>query len=313
MWKSVVLSMASLFLAVSRAQEPSAQFRVEVDHVMVYAAVADKQGRFRTDLGRQDFSVYEDGVLQEVTHFSLEHVPLSVVCLLDTSGSMEGEKLMHAKDALVHFAERLTPQDEIALIAFDDELQQISPFTHDWKGFKRELRSVMAEGGTRLYDAVVAATEILEPIRDRRRAVLILSDGVDTASKTKFEKARQAVQRSEIQFFAIGIQEKPLGFWGRLLSGSPGGSDERGDQYLRGLTEDSGGAVYLVEDSKRCKEICIAIADELMHQYSLGYTPSHRAKDGEWRRIRIETSVPGLKVRASRSGYYARQLAGTGS
>ncbi|MBI4482656.1 MAG: VWA domain-containing protein [Acidobacteria bacterium] len=150
MWKSVVLSMASLFLAVSRAQEPSAQFRVEVDHVMVYAAVADKQGRFRTDLGRQDFSVYEDGVLQEVTHFSLEHVPLSVVCLLDTSGSMEGEKLMHAKDALVHFAERLTPQDEIALIAFDDELQQISPFTHDWKGFKRELRSVMAEGGTSL-------------------------------------------------------------------------------------------------------------------------------------------------------------------
>jgi VWFA-related protein len=246
--------------------------------------------------------VIEDGVSQEVALFGHHDAPISVVVLFDKSGSMAGDKLMHAKDAIVNFVGALARQDETLVIAFSHELGQ---FGLDAKIIQRETKGLRSGGGTRLYDAVLeAAKAITTSGRKEKRAILILSDGEDAASRASLDDAVEAVTRAEVPVYAIGIEMegeapewnarslwKPLRWYGPV-------------EALKRLTDGTGGWTYPIVAAKRCKEVCLLVADELRNQYLLGYYPTNEARDGRWRTLTVRTTRSGVTL-AARAGYFA--------
>ena len=289
----------------ARAQQtPAPRFRSGVDLVRLSVTARDQSGTIVHDLQPSDFRVFEDGAEQKVEHFGHHESPISVVVLFDKSGSMAGDKLMHAKDAIVNFVGALQRQDEVLVMAFSEGVDQLGQFGMDTKTVEREVGGIRIESSTRLYDAVIAGSNaIAAPDRKEKRAVLILSDGEDTASRARLDDAVEAVRMAEVPVYAIGIEMEdevprrgPLSLWRRL-------TDPPSVEALKRLTDGTGGWTYPIVAAKRCKEVCLRVADELRNQYLLGYYPTNKAQDGRWRRITVETTRPGLTL-TTRAGYY---------
>jgi len=190
-----------------RTQNPDAfRFKSGVELINVTATVSDSTGRFVSGLRKEDFLVYEDDQLQEVTHFSAERVPVSLGIALDTSGSMAGEKIREAQSALNRFLyDLLDQQDEIFLYRFSNEPTLLQGWTSDRQLLARALERVTPNGGTAMYDAVVDAVPLLTSGRNRKKALLLLSDGRDTSSRASVSEVHQAIRQSEALVYAIGI------------------------------------------------------------------------------------------------------------
>lgn len=287
---------------------PDVEFRLDVDLVRLSVTARDARGGIVHDLTRDEFRIREDGIDQEVEHFGHHDAPISAVVLVDKSRSMAFEKLMHAKDGVVAFVRALRRQDEALIVAFSDSIDALGDFGLDARRIERAVEDIDWEAGTRLYDAVVeAARVIMTPGRKEKRAMLILSDGEDTASYAKLRDAVEAVRRAEVSAYAIGIEleedadslwrRDPL--WRRLGGGEPSALDA-----LRRITDGTGGWTYSVGAAKRCKDVCQRVADEVRNQYVLGYYPTNRRRDGTWRAIAVEVTRPGVTL-ATREGYYA--------
>ena len=195
----------------STSQEPQAfKFRTGVELVNVNATVSDQTGRFVSGLTVQDFRVYDDDQPQTVTHFSAERVPVSLGILLDTSGSMEGEKIEAARAALNRFLSLLTdPQDEVFLYRFDNRPQLIQGWTYDKHGAGEALWRVQPHGSTAMYDAIEEAMYLLQQAHNRKRALVIISDGNDTNSRTDVFTIKQMIRESEVLVYAVGIDAQP--------------------------------------------------------------------------------------------------------
>ncbi len=296
----------------THGQQHGPRFRAGVDVVRLSVTARDAAGKIVHDIGPDEFRLVEDGTEQAIAHFGHHESPISVVVLFDKSSSMGGEKLMHAKDAVVNFVGALQQQDEALVIAFSDGIDQLGQFGLDAKTIARETKELRTEGGTRLYDAVLeGAKAIAMPDRKEKRAILILSDGEDTASRAKLDDAVEAVRRSEVPVYAIGIEmagEAPLlagsardrdgrSLWKRLRGSGPVAVLER-------LTDGTGGWTYPIVAAKRCKEVCLLVADELRNQYLLAYYPNNVTHDGRWRDITVRTTRPGVTL-STRTGYYA--------
>ena len=289
-------------------QQRGVQFHVAVDLVRLSVTARDEAGHIVHDLRPEDFRVLEDGEAQEVAHFGHHETPISVAILFDKSGSMADEKLMHAKDAVVNFVRALKPQDEVLVVAFSQWIDVLGRFGLDTRTIEREVKRIEVDSSTRLYDAAIEASRaIAGPDRKEKRAILILSDGEDTGSASTLDEATEAVRRAEVPVYAIGIELEDR------LRGS-GASDSlwtrlRGPsaiEALTRLTEGTGGWTYPIAAAKRCKEVCLLVADELRNQYLLGYYPTNKAADGRWRTITVKTTRPGVRL-TTRSGYYARE------
>jgi Ca-activated chloride channel family protein len=216
---AVLLSAGALLTAQQQQQQqpppqpqPQQQdqqpfrFRTGVELVNVTATVTDGSGRFVPGLTKNDFRVYDDGALQPITHFSSERVPVSLGIVLDTSGSMDGEKMYAAREALDRFLfELLDPKDEVFLYRFDNNPELVEGWTTDKRRISDSLGRIQPRGGTALYDTVAAAVQMAQKGRNLKKAVVIISDGNDTSSQTDVVFVKQLIRQTEVLVYAIGI------------------------------------------------------------------------------------------------------------
>lgn len=194
------------------AQQPaqgdtqSFKFRTGVELINVTATVTDENGRFVPNLQQDDFRVYQDGDLQPITHFNAERVPVSLGVALDTSGSMDGEKMVAARDALDRFlSQLLQPDDEVFLYRFDTNPVLVEGWTKDKRRLSLELRRMQPRGGTAMYDAVAEAVPMAQAGQNRKKALVIISDGNDTSSRTDVQSLKRLIRETEVLVYAIGI------------------------------------------------------------------------------------------------------------
>jgi len=187
-------------------QDQRFRFKTSIDLVNVSATVTDANGRFVRSLTRDDFVVYEDGVPQSVSYFSNERVPVSLGIALDTSGSMAGEKIRSAQDALNRFlADLLGPDDEIFLYRFSDEAVLVQGWTTDRTRLTWQLGRIVPRGETVLYDTVAESIPLAQSGHHRKKALVVISDGNDTGSQTTVRDVRQLIVESEVLVYAVGI------------------------------------------------------------------------------------------------------------
>jgi Ca-activated chloride channel family protein len=195
-------------LAAQTPQRPDEgfRFRTGVELINISATVTDGSGRFVSGLRKEDFVVYEDGELQNITHFNSERVPVSLGIVLDTSGSMAGDKFQHALDALERFFfDLLDPADEVFLYRFSGHPELVSEWTADRRAVMRALGRVSPGGGTAMYDAIAEAIPLAQSGRHRKKALVVISDGNDTNSRTNVGELKQMIRESEVLVYAIGI------------------------------------------------------------------------------------------------------------
>lgn len=220
LWAFAPAAVALAFVALSsapRAQErpnDGFRFRSAVNLVNVTATVTDSSGRAVTGLTRDDFEVYEDGRPQAISHFSNERVPVSLGIAIDTSGSMEGEKMASARDALDRFLfDLLAPEDEVFLYRITDRPDLIERWTTDRQRISRALRRISPNGGTALYDTVAAAAPLAQTGMHRKKALVVISDGNDTNSGASVEDVRRIIRETEVIVYAVGIDGRAESTW----------------------------------------------------------------------------------------------------
>jgi Ca-activated chloride channel family protein len=282
-----------------RAQQPS--FRSGIDVVSLNVTVADGAGRFVTNLDRDTFSVYEDGIKQQLTFFNRSNLPIALSLLLDTSASME-DKLQTAQDAAIGFVKKLRPQDFGQVIDFDSRVIIAQPFTSSVLDLEQAIRRTTAGGSTSLHNAIYISLKELKKIQARsaddvrRQAIVVLSDGEDTSSLVGFDEVLELAKRSETAIYAIGLR-------GRGPDPVRGAFNEA-DFVLRQLSQETGGRVFFARTATELAGIYEQISDELSSQYMLGYQSRNPKRDGAWRRVVVRVTEPGATARTKR-GYYA--------
>jgi VWFA-related protein len=272
---------------------PSAQFRSRIDTVLVTVTVTDATGRLVTGLTKDDFEVYEDGEAQPVTQFTDARVPVSLGVLLDASDSMRGQKIVDARTALDRFvADLLAPEDEAFVASFNHLARIVVPWTMPPASLRDRLETLRPTGGTAIYDALVASAPLFERRQHPRSALVVISDGADTASDRSLQQAREVIRRTDPFVYAIAID-----------SADARASTRVNPDALREITGPSGGYTEVVRSAEELGPATERIAYELNHQYTIGYTPG-RAPDGEWRNIRVRIKDRSYFARARR-GYFA--------
>lgn len=294
--RSAVVTMMVAAAALTSGQERAARFRSGVDLVSVTATVVDQDGQLVTGLPREAFEIYEDGERQTVAQFTNERVPVSLVVLLDVSDSMYGQRLADARTAVERFLfDLLDDLDEFAVVAFNHEPQPLTRWTQAPEVVSKALGGLRPFGATALYDAVLTALPMMETRNRQRAAVLIISDGADTASDASIREVRAALVRSDAFVYAIALDPPAK----RAIN------ETVNVNALNELTGGSGGNTEVVHETTELVAATARIAEELNSQYVIGYhTP--RAMDGSYRSIRVRTVDKTLRVRARR-GYIAEK------
>ena len=220
--------------ASATQEKPTGQgfsFRSSVNLINVTATVTDSQGHFVSGLTANDFEIYEDGKLQQITQFESERVPVSLGIALDTSGSMAGERIAAAQGAVNRFLyDLLGEQDEVFLYRFDSRPQLVQGWTEDRKGLGRSLGSISAGGGTAMYDTVAEAIPLAQSGTRRKKALVVISDGNDTSSHTEVDALRQRIRQTEVLVYAIGIDASgsPTRSYTQASSSPPGSAPPKG-------------------------------------------------------------------------------------
>jgi VWFA-related protein len=264
------------------------------DMVILSATVVDRHNALVSGLGKEDFQVYEDGVLQQIKHFSHEDIPVTAGILVDNSGSMAAKRDDVIAAALA-FARSSNPQDQMFVVNFNDRvsfgLSADAPFTDRPEKLQLALSGIKAIGQTSLYDGIAAALDHLKQGNRDKKVLILISDGGDNASKHTLAQVIDMAKQSTSIIYAIGI------------------FDERdGDQnpgVLRRFAKETGGETFFPESSKDTTSICEEIARDIRNQYTLTYVPTIASQDGRYRAIEVKATTHGrgsLSVR-TRAGY----------
>ena len=284
---------------------PPGQIRVQVNLVNLFATVRDKHKAIVTGLKQDDFQVYEDGQLQEITYFSAEsNLPITLGILVDTSGS-ETYMLPAEKDAASRFLGRVLRKGDLAMVmSFDLDVDLLADFTDDRGMLNRAINRAQINapsggmiaqgplptsgtGGTNFYDAVYLAAHDKLSSEAGRKAIVVLTDAEDTGSKLNLQDAIEAAQRTDT---VVHI----------LLVAADGG-----DQGVaKRLTDETGGRMIVVRSEKNLEAAFDQISEELRSQYTVGYTPTNKKHDGSYRKIKVEMKDKDYSV-LTRRGYYA--------
>ena len=294
-----VLPLLCLFLlspSPSRAQDDDDVVRVNTDLVVLNVTVTDKAGAYVPGLRLADFKVYEDGKEispKLISSFSVQEAPFASVVLLDTSGSME-TRLSLGRSAAIRFLDGLRPEDVAAVYRFDSKVEQVQAFSGG-RDLAPMAYGIRAKGMTTLYDAIVEAAKSLAEREETRKAIIVLSDGMDTFSKATSDKALEAALAVGASIYAVD------------MSANTGGPrNQQSAMVLRTFAEKSGGRFVATPGGPALREAFASIADELGHQYTIAYRPPDQTRDGRWRALEVKVSREELKVR-TRKGYRARK------
>jgi Ca-activated chloride channel homolog len=206
----IVIALVAAAAVAGWAQEAqdgqAFRFRTGVELINVNATVTDQNGRFVSGLRKEDFRVFQDDEPQAISHFNAERVPVSLGIILDTSGSMDGEKMMAARSALNRFLlDLLGEEDEVFLYRFDTEPELVHEWTTDRRRVSAALNRIQPRGGTAMYDALAEAIPLIQAGRHRKKALLVISDGNDTSSHTAIQGLKAMIRETEVLVYAIGI------------------------------------------------------------------------------------------------------------
>jgi Ca-activated chloride channel homolog len=274
----------------SLAQKQDDVVRVSTDLVVLNATVLGKDGKFVSGLKRGDFRIYEDGKEQQVASFSAEETPFAAAILLDISGSMES-RLTLGRSAAIRFLEGLRDEDVAAVYSFYNKVEQLQDFSPG-QDLPAKVFGLHARGQTVLYDAVLRSADDLALRAERRRAMVVLSDGGENSSRVSADKALDHALRAGVTIYAVNMAEQ-----------GPG-RDLVGSANLRNLADKSGGRYIATPGGQELRDAFGAIAEELGHQYTLTYRPLNREHDGRWRAIDVKLSRADATLR-TRKGYQA--------
>jgi VWFA-related protein len=274
--------------------EGQARIAVSTNLVLLPVNVSDRRGTFVAGLKQQDFHVYEDRQLQELTVFEEGDTPVTVGLVVDHSRSM-GPKLLAVAAAVSSFAHSSNPRDEMFVVDFNDdvliELMKGKAFSSDPKELEKALTAVTARGRTALYDAVSEGLNHIKFGHLGKKALILISDGGDNASHLKYSQVLAQARQSQTMIYAIGLV----------------GADDKEENpgLLRRLCKDTGGIAYFPREGESVAKISTEIARDLREQYTLGYAPQNIQRADAFRKIEVKVSAQGhgsLRVR-TRPGY----------
>jgi len=276
---------------------------VNVDVVILHATTQDRHGNLVSGLGKTNFRIYEDGVLQTIKYFSHEDIPVTVGLVVDNSGSM-GSKRADVIAAALAFARSSNPQDQMFVVNFNEKVSFGLPnnvlFTDKAVQLELALSRIAADGETALYDAVAAALDHLKQGDRDRKVLIVISDGGDNASKHTLAEIMTAAGQPDATIYTIGIFDE--------------GDGDSNPHVLKRLARNTGGEAFFPQSSKDVLAICERIAHDIRNQYTLAYVPTNRKRDGTYRGLRVEaitTSGRHLAAR-TRTGYFAAQARPSG-
>lgn len=294
-------SLSLLLSAVALAQTadvPAPNIRVQSDLVLINLSVTDSRGMPVTDLDVSRFHLFEDGEEQVIQSCSGEDVPVSVGLVLDTSGSMNA-KVGLMKSAAVQLVSAANPFDEYFLVAFERRPQVLLPFTRATDELLRSFDQLHAGGSTALFDAVHLAVRQMHSAGYPRKALLIISDGMDNHSRFTERETKRAVSEVDFPIYTINVWEPP--------QGNRYAVQRRDTGVLEMLSDRTGGRHYSVRDPKKLALVSQLISLEIRHNYVLGFVPTSHRLDGKFHTVRVKVdSSSGQKLKTSnRAGYFA--------
>lgn len=296
MRRTRLLSLLAILLTsafVVAAQDDDDVVRVNTDLVVLNLTVTDKAGQYVKALKLSDFKIYEDGVevpANLITNFSLQEAPYAAVVLLDSSGSMEA-RFSLARSAAIRFLDGLRPEDVAAVYRFDSKVERVQEFSGG-RDLAPMAYAIRAKGMTTLNDAIVEAANTLASRPEQRKAIVILSDGMDTFSKASSDKAVESALAVGASIFAVDMSQIDVG------------GKRPGATTLKGFAEKTGGRFIATPGGPALREAFSGIADELGHQYTVAYRPANQKRDGKWRTLEVKVAREDLAVR-TRKGYRA--------
>jgi len=294
--RSVLFLLAVLCLgAVVVAAQDDDVVRVNTDLVVLNVSVTDKTGQYVKGLKLSDFKVYEDGVEVQpntIAGFSLQESPYAAVVLLDSSGSMEA-RFSLARSAAIRFLDGLRPEDVAAVYRFDSKVERVQEFSGG-RDLAPTAYAIRAKGMTTLNDAIVEASKTLAERAEQRKAIVILSDGMDTFSKASSEKAVESALAVGASIYAVDMSSLEVAGTSRRQSAAS----------LKGFAEKTGGRFIETPGGPALRDAFTGIANELGQQYTISYRPVNTKRDGKWRALEVKVQREDLTIR-TRKGYRA--------
>lgn len=281
------------------AKIPEARLRVDSALALIPVHVTTPDGTTVTNLARDNFQIFEDGVQQNITHFSKDDAPVSIGLVFDTSGSMNA-KMHKSAEAAARFFKTANSDDEFFLVEFNDRPKLTVPFTPDSDLIFRRISRTRPFGRTSLLDAIHLAMVQMKNAHNLRKALVILSDGGDNRSRFSAGEVKNAMLESDVQLYAMGIfdledlHKHPI-------------EEQNGPLLLDDLAEQTGGRMFTVDNPDQLEPVSERISRELRSEYLLGYSPSDAERDGKFRRVKVKLNAPDLPNLRTyfRHGYYA--------
>ncbi len=275
----------------------SRPIKVDVNLVLVPVTVTDPMNRLVTGLDKENFAMFEGTQYQPIKTFSSEDEPITVGVIFDMSGSMS-DKIDKAKLAVIEFFKTANPEDEFFLIAFNDRPELISDFTQSIEDIQGKLVYPVAKGRTAMLDAIYLGVNKMKNARNKRKALLIISDGGDNRSRYTDSEIKNMVKEADVQIYSIGLFET-----------DPATIEEKNGPFLLNeICELTGGRLFRIDDVSELSDTATKIGVELRNQYVIGYRPTNASHDGKWRKIKVKLippkGLPQLIVHA-KTGYYA--------
>lgn len=286
--------------------------KIETNLVPLRVTVTDQLGKAVTELKKQDFNIYEDGVKQAIDYFSAEQMPASWGLVLDRSGSMTG-MIRDVYRAALHVVDEGTEQDEMFVVTFNEKVEIRSDFTSDRHRLENSVLGLRADGNTAWYDAVAAALDKMRGGKHKKKVLVLVTDGEDNSSRLEFRRLIERAEEEGVLIYTVGMfdeMDHDAGMLRRILGERGTAGDARGE--LAKLSEVTGAFAHFPADVEGCQDAMKKIAREVSQQYSLGYYPDKQARDGKWRKIRVVAALAGGGVSGSgfKTKYVARTRAG---
>ena len=288
----IPLLILSCFFTPIFAQDEDEIINIESSVVILNAAISDNSGRTVSGLKQSQFKIFENGVEQKIDFFQSEETPFAAIILLDTSGSME-QRVSLARSAAINFLDGLRVDDVAAIYNFDSKVSLVQDFSNS-RDITHRVFDLKADGYTVLNDAIFQAAQELGKRSEKRKAIIVLSDGADTKSGRSADKVLRAALAENITIYTVDMSAINTG--GRERMQSQG--------TLKNFAEKSGGFFVATPGGVAMRDAFKGIVEELGVQYTLGYQPSNTKKDGKWRSIELRVARPNLNVR-TRKGYNA--------
>jgi len=275
-----------------KAQDEGEVIKVESATVLINATVFDREGKAVGGLVRDQFSVFENGIRQELSYFSAADTPFAAVILIDSSGSMES-RISMARAAAINFLDGIRENDNVAIYRFASRVELVQDFSGS-RDISESIFDIKADGMTALNDSIFKAAEQLKDRDEKRRAIVVLSDGEDTFSGRSADRALRSALEAGALIYTIDMSA--------IEDNSKRRMQNQG--VLKNFAEKSGGRFIATPAGAALRQAFKTIVEELGVQYTLGYEPINQKKDGKWRPIEVRIARPNLTIRA-RKGYTA--------